>query len=151
MRQIVEDVGMVRIQSTARRVVAVTFLRYRQTDDATRGIGQTGDEARGIFGCDNSGTNAAQNTGDGRGAVTLECGVEAVLRGKPVTLVRPFQADAGDAPGAGLDGEQVIRVGGEMGANEGSQAEMDDAGLERSAVVVRHYGAEQSSADRGVR
>src|SRR5258708_28681563 len=69
-------------------------------------------------------------------AVARGAGVEKVLRRERIAGRLAAQTDTENAPGwAGR--EEGLREGGEVGAGEGAETEMDDAGAQHGAIDVR--------------
>ena len=79
----------------------------------------------------------------------LEEGVEPVLRLQPVALVGPLQARADDAPGAEAPLQRIVGVFRKMGASEGAEPEMDDAGRQRGAVIAGAADGRRQGTERG--
>ena len=139
--EVVADVGVRLIEPAGRRILAIALLGDREADDAAGRLRHRGQHRRRTLGRDQQRAHAADDAGANAGAVALQRGVEPSLRRQAVALVGPLQADAGDPPRARLDREQIVGVGGHMGAHERTQTEMHDADAERAAVVLRQGGA----------
>jgi hypothetical protein len=61
------------------------------------------------------------------------------LRGKPVALVGPAQADADDPPISALFGQHILSVERAMRAEERAEPEMDDARRVRGRSQSRFW------------
>ena len=70
------------------------------------------------------------------GPVAFGACIQIVLRRQRVARVGAAQADAADAPGRVVV-QQWLCIGSEMGAGEGADAQVDDAGAQGGGIEIR--------------
>ena len=87
----------------------------------------------------------------GAGAGTNGNGVEAILRGQRIARVRTAQARADDAPIRRAGGKQIVDDDSLMRPVKRADAEVDDAGRDPRAVVIRAADLAGKPAEVGVR
>ena len=133
------DVGIVHDQRARRGIEPIALLGDRQRDDMDVGRGQCRDHARRILG-------RHQHVGDGaddadllRVALPHDEAVEPVLRHQLIAHASRAQRDADDAPARIARRQRGVEDGRLMRAMEGADAEMDDAGADRGAVIGRAF------------
>ena len=142
--------GVVLGEAAGGGVVAVALLADGEADDAHARIGHAGEEPLAIRrhdeklgdGADDA-VAGALGAGDGQR-------VEAVLRGQRVAGGGAAQACGDDAPRR-VGGQQVVDHRRLVGAVEGADAEMDDAGRDARTVVGGAGDGGRQPTERGVR
>ena len=125
--EVVADVGMVGVEPAGRGLVAVALLGDGEADDADAGVGHGCEDGAGVLAGDQ---HVLHDVDDARRLAVgaeLERGVGEALRREEVALVGTDQADADDAPVAAGLAHRLGDVDGAVGAEEGAEAEMDDA------------------------
>ena len=96
--EVVDDIGMARVELAGRRIVAIALFGHRQRDDADGGRGHQSQQlvALGI-GVEHVEDRADDARMGARGVADGD-GVEEVLRGQRILGVGPAEAGADDAP-----------------------------------------------------
>ena len=157
---------MTLVELVRRGGVAIALLGDGQRHDAGVGRRQRGEQGFGVLRRHEQARDGPDHPEALARAVAHRERVEPVLRRERVARVRGAERCAEDAPTGGALGQRGVGVGRHVGAVEGADPEVDDAGAERRTVVggagdrsretsergvgeARHHGREVTGLDRG--
>jgi hypothetical protein len=145
--QIVDDVGMARIEAARRGLVAVALLGHRQRDDPRLARGEPLPDALAVFAGEEHLANAADDAPANSVRALLDRRVQALLRHEAVADAGCAQADATDAERAARVRDRVVGEDRLVRAMERADAEMHDADAEPGRRVGRPCDAGRQMAE----
>jgi hypothetical protein len=136
MVEIVDDVGMRRIERAGRRNVAIALLGDRQRDSLDARVRQSGDGGRGaVLRID----EFAQGPDDAAivdaGIIAQPARIEPILRAQRRAEQRRAQVDSDDAPVAALRLQHVVSEFGLVATVKGADADMRHADSDPAPII----------------
>ncbi len=148
--EIVDDVGVLLVELSGCGIVAIALFGDGQRDDADFGARHQVDEAVALLiGVD----DFDHRTDDAQFCLPgiADCdGEESVLRSERLLCVGPAEAGADNAP-AGVFGQQIVDIDRHMGAVEGADPQMHNAGGDGVAVIGGFLNGVREVGQQGVR